>query len=228
MSYDRGYGEWGVSPSRTWPREANVTCSRVEKLYCVQHSEGSRYQGIHVPGLNRDRDFSFEDLQMIEKIEEHAKEALLVITLNNSVLSALSQQYTYIMESTSCPYELKKKSLTEFERFVGGISDISAQNQTQRARVETLTSPPRGSESSSTHLYMRSDKKADANQSYGILEYRNVEASKELTHKAKYSADHVEYMTQQMKQEAVFMRIITLVTLFFLPGTFVSVGYHEG
>lgn len=30
-----------------------------------------------------------------------------------------------------------------------------------------------------------------------------------------------------MKQEAVFMRIITLVTLFFLPGTFVSVRYQE-
>lgn len=30
-----------------------------------------------------------------------------------------------------------------------------------------------------------------------------------------------------MKQEAVFMRIITLVTLFFLPGTFVSVSYPK-
>ncbi len=34
-------------------------------------------------------------------------------------------------------------------------------------------------------------------------------------------------MTQQMKQEAIFMRIITLVTLFFLPGTFISVGHHK-
>lgn len=33
-------------------------------------------------------------------------------------------------------------------------------------------------------------------------------------------------MTEKMKQEAVFMRIITLVTLFFLPGTFVSVSYQ--
>lgn len=30
-----------------------------------------------------------------------------------------------------------------------------------------------------------------------------------------------------MKQEAIFMRIITLVTLFFLPGTFVSVCDQE-
>lgn len=62
---------------------------------------------------------------------------------------------------------------------------------------------------------------------YGILEYQNVEGGKELAGNAQYSAIHVEYMTQQMKQEAVFMRIITLVTLFFLPGTFVSVSYPK-
>lgn len=61
---------------------------------------------------------------------------------------------------------------------------------------------------------------------YGILEYQNVEASKDLAVNAQYSANHMEYMTQEMKQEAVFMRIITLVTLFFLPGTFVSVSYQ--
>ena len=69
---------------------------------------------------------------------------------------------------------------------------------------------------------------ADLKQLYGILDYRNVEASKELTGKAHYSADRVEYMTQQMKQEAILMRIITLVTLFFLPGTFVSVSFLDG
>jgi hypothetical protein len=77
------------------------------------------------------------------------------------------------------------------------------------------------------------DTKANIVQLYGILEYRNVEATKLLTLKAQVSADHVEFMTQSMhelaektKQEAVSMRIITLVTLFFLPGTFISVRCH--
>ena len=73
------------------------------------------------------------------------------------------------------------------------------------------------------YWYNHEDTPANAQQLYGILEYRNVEASKEVAGRARYSADRVEYMTQQMKQEAIFMRIITLVTLFFLPGTFVSV-----
>jgi Mg2+ and Co2+ transporter CorA len=48
--------------------------------------------------------------------------------------------------------------------------------------------------------------------------------------RAQMSAENMEAMTvdmhhiaQKTKQETVSMRIITLVTLFFLPGTFISV-----
>jgi hypothetical protein len=83
-------------------------------------------------------EFSFEDLQRIEYIEEHANEALLVITLNSSILSALAQHYTSIMESTACPCDLKTKCEMDFIRFVDRISDISAELQTQKERVQTL------------------------------------------------------------------------------------------
>jgi Mg2+ and Co2+ transporter CorA len=59
-----------------------------------------------------------------------------------------------------------------------------------------------------------------------------MEASKMLAEKAQQSAAKMEVMTEKMhdiaiktKQETVSMRIITLVTLFFLPGTFISVSY---
>jgi len=49
--------------------------------------------------------------------------------------------------------------------------------------------------------------------------------------KSQFSAKRMEDMTEQMhviaqktKEETVSMRIITLVTLFFLPGTFISVS----
>jgi len=58
-----------------------------------------------------------------------------------------------------------------------------------------------------------------------------MEASRLLTKKAQLSADNMESMTSEMseiarktKQETVLMRIITLITLFFLPGTFISVS----
>jgi hypothetical protein len=61
--------------------------------------------------------------------------------------------------------------------------------------------------------------------------YRNTEASMLLAMKAQQSTENMEVMTKDMhviaqktKQETVSMRIITLVTLFFLPGTFISVS----
>ncbi len=61
-----------------------------------------------------------------------------------------------------------------------------------------------------------------------------------LASKSQHSADNMEQMTRNMEklnkemnelaqkttQETVSMRIITLVTLFFLPGTFISVGSY--
>lgn len=66
-----------------------------------------------------------------------------------------------------------------------------------------------------------------------ILQYRSVKANEFFAKKAQISADHMEGMTNEMheiakktKQETVSMRVITLVTLFFLPSTFIAVrGY---
>ena len=58
-----------------------------------------------------------------------------------------------------------------------------------------------------------------------------MESNKLFASKAQMSAQNVEVLTRDMheiakktKQETVSMRIITLVTLFFLPGTFISVS----
>ncbi len=71
-------------------------------------------------------------------------------------------------------------------------------------------------------------------QLYGILEYRSIENRDLLARKAQLSTSNVEAITRDMheiarktKQETVSMRIITLVTLFFLPGTFISVSLPE-
>jgi hypothetical protein len=60
-----------------------------------------------------------------------------------------------------------------------------------------------------------------------------MQASKVMSERAQKSTESMEEMTRNMqdlaqrtKLEAVSMRIITLVTLFFLPGTFISVSLH--
>lgn len=85
-----------------------------------------------------DGEFSFDDLRRIEYIEEHANGALLVITLNCSILNALVEHYTAVMTSDACPPELRTKCAKDFGRFVSRISHICADMQMQKARLEFL------------------------------------------------------------------------------------------
>ena len=88
--------------------------------------------------LQNDSEFSFEDLRRIEYIEEHANEALLVMTLNDRIVSSLVQHYSSVIDSTHCPNDLKTECATDLSQFKNRISDISAEIQTQKARMETL------------------------------------------------------------------------------------------
>jgi hypothetical protein len=75
---------------------------------------------------------------------------------------------------------------------------------------------------------------ANSAQLYGILNKRAIETSKMLAKKAQLSTNRMEVVTDSMyeiakktQQETVSMKIITLVTLFFLPGTFISVSNSD-
>jgi hypothetical protein len=69
---------------------------------------------------------------------------------------------------------------------------------------------------------------------YGILEKQAIENTKVLTMEAQISAERMEVMVKSMqelakktKDETGSMKVITLVTLFFLPGTFISVSRFQ-
>lgn len=157
-----------------------------------------------------DKQFSVVEMQRIQAIEEKLNSTLLVLRSNSDALSQLRDFYSSIsiryLNGQSC----FKKDVEHFSCIVGNIlSDLKM----QASRLETLQK-------------LLSDRKILFN---AIIEHRNAEANKELARRAQKSQDNMEKMTNQMsdiaektQQETVSMRIITLVTLFFLPGTFIS------
>lgn len=69
-------------------------------------------------------------------------------------------------------------------------------------------------------------------QMKGILEYKSLKANEYFAKKAQESAYNMEAMTREMRvtaekteRETVSMRVITSVTLFFLPATFLAVSF---
>ncbi|KAL1635092.1 hypothetical protein SLS56_001844 [Neofusicoccum ribis] len=189
------------------------------------YSGGSTDLVIHLkrppvpPSLHEERptekkpDFSFSDLQRVQFLEEKTNETILVIGLNISILADLKKLYEAMSISNEFPEELKVECRDDIERFSSRISIAENDLLSQKSRASSL-------------LRMLADRRTLL---FGILEYRNMEASRMFAEKAQLSANSMESMTRDMhqiavktKQETVSMRIITLVTLFFLPGTFIS------
>lgn len=176
--------------------------------------------------------FKFADLQQIQLVEDRANEVLLILESNASVLADLKAHYESIFQSQHCPLELVRDCKRDIERFNLRVGSVINDLQMQRARTTTLLRmiADRKSLVSCTMFYLLGLISNDS-KLYGILDFQSMEASKILALKAQESTENMEVMTKDMhilaqktKQETVSMRIITLVTLFFLPGTFISVS----
>ncbi|KAF2204801.1 hypothetical protein GQ43DRAFT_428635 [Delitschia confertaspora ATCC 74209] len=171
------------------------------------------------PELQEDKDpssqeeFEFSDLQRIQYIEEKTQEAVLVLNLNIEVLEELKQHYRYMIKHASFPKEINAACGSDIAKFEKCVNGVEKDLRMQKAKTETL-------------LHLVAERKSLL---YGILQYRSMKASEFFALRAQRSADNMESMTNSMheiaqktKQETVSMRVITLVTLFFLPGTFIA------
>ena len=176
--------------------------------------------------------FSFTDLQRLHFLEEKANETLLILKANSSVLTELKHHYSNTADSEDWPQDLKSNCRGDILRFERRVASVQNDLWMQQSRTETLlrllanrkslviVRPLHGAQTT-----------ANKTQLFGMLKHHNLEASKELAREAQQSADKMEAITldmnniaQKTKQETISMRIITFVTLFFLPGTFISVS----
>ena len=191
-------------------------------------------------------DFSFSDLQRLHFLEEKANETLLVLKTNMNVLTEMRQHYQYLVGCEDWPQDLQAGCKGDVFRFGKRITVVESDHKMQQWRVESLLRLIADRKSLVTTINPICEQSAaDTLQLYGILQYRNMESSNFLAIKAQLSTRNMENMTkdtqrstvnmeestkamhiiaQKTKQETVSMRIITLVTLFFLPFTFISVS----
>ncbi|KAH8748009.1 hypothetical protein F5882DRAFT_90006 [Hyaloscypha sp. PMI_1271] len=157
--------------------------------------------------------FSFDNFLEVQTIEDRANEIRLMLESNIDILKRLREHYSAVVSSKHCPQDLISGCQPQIEKFGIRISGIISNLQTQQLRTTNL-------------LRLVADRK---NLLYAILQFQDIEASNALALRAHESSQNMELMTMDMhilarktKSETVSMRIITLVTLFFLPGTFIS------
>ena len=173
---------------------------------------------------SEEQDFSFAKLQKIQHIEEKAHEALLILKMNISIICQLKQYYDTIIKSKHFPQEVVQLCQDDLEQFELRVNGVLNDMQMQVLRLETL-------------LRLLGDRKtlvSQINQSVqnarlkhdqlqSILEYHNTEINKLSTKNMISMTEDMNDIARKTKIETVSMKVITVVTLFFLPGTFISV-----
>ncbi|KAF2473093.1 uncharacterized protein BDR25DRAFT_128515 [Lindgomyces ingoldianus] len=157
--------------------------------------------------------FTIRDLQRMHYIEEQLQEANLVLRMNIENLHDLRQLYSSISSHQGFPTKIKSSCGSDLADFDRRVLGVEKDHRTQLWRTETI-------------LQLLNNRKGLL---HDIIQYQNMRANELSAKKAQSSADKMEVMTTSMheiarktNQETVSMRVITSVTLFFLPGTFVA------
>ncbi|KAL8893307.1 MAG: hypothetical protein Q9192_005397 [Flavoplaca navasiana] len=157
--------------------------------------------------------FRFRHLQDIQDFEEKANDTILVLKLNMSICKQIADFYRSLFESKELPQTVIDECQESMLRFERRVKGVMSHMESQILRVEGL-------------LRLIADRKTLL---YGLLEFQNTRSNKLLASESHKSTRKMEKVTHEMsliaretKTETVSMKIITLVTLFFLPGTFVA------
>ncbi|KAL9633427.1 MAG: hypothetical protein Q9164_004707 [Protoblastenia rupestris] len=158
------------------------------------------------------QEFTFSDLQSLHHLHDRAKEAILILKLNIKIMSQLVKFYGTTIASQQFPAALRN-CVGEYNVFRGRIEAIQDDLHTYVLKLETLVGHVEGCKT-----LLR-----------GILDFQNKESNKLLAGQSSTSTVNMERMAVEMnhialktKTETVSMRVITVVTLCFLPGTFIS------
>ena len=175
-------------------------------------------------------------LQRVQAVEDKATEVLLSLTTNIKVVDSIMEHYNtcFPVIEAKCSSEFRERFAVEKNHFKRRISNVLRDLDMARSSAETLLNLVQRRKELVSRLPKTVKQIAVANEFWqlrGLLDLRNIEASQRVAKESHVSTLKMERMTTSMqeiarktKQETVSMRIITLVTLFFLPGTFISVS----
>lgn len=181
-----------------------------------------------VKGEDESRDFSFGRLRRVHEFTEKANEALLVLKQNIRVLDQLRQYYIAVSRRRGFPKDLAKSCKDAIGDFELRIEGLENDMQTQILRLETLLRLLEDRKTLVNHVMkVQKSAKLRKDQLHSILDYQNTQANRYSTKSMSTMTEDMNDIARKTKIETVSMKAITLVTLFFLPGTFISVGRNS-
>lgn len=175
---------------------------------------------------DENREFSFDNLRKLHRLAEKANEAVLTLKQNIVVLTQLRQYYRSISSRQQFPEDLAEGCKDAIDNFELCIKGLEHDMQIQILRLEALLHLMNERKTLVKQIIqMTQPIKLKEDQLHSILDYQNTRANKYSTRSMHTMTEDMNDIARKTKVETVSMKVITLVTLFFLPGTFISVGH---
>lgn len=170
--------------------------------------------------------FNYEDLQNLNILGGRIEEAILTIKLSIGVLADITSFYESLIPCADPVPAAFKTCHSCMPNFVGRVVAIERRLETRQSQLESI--------------YRKLDEGRrlvraflawsflgvtylDRLQFENMLQYRGLQVSRIFAEHGHESSKSMESIAKKTAQETVSMHIVTILTLLFLPGTFVAV-----
>jgi Mg2+ and Co2+ transporter CorA len=142
------------------------------------------------------KEYGSWDIQDLQHWQDKTNEAVMVLEANAKILKSLRKFYSDLTVRSGFPDTLRNSCEDDLHTFLYQLNEISNDFDMQIARAKLLVN---------------------------IIHDR-----KELVvqHLQSQASERTEQLNKNLEREAIVMRVITIVTLLYLPATFVSVSYE--
>ncbi|KAF2469602.1 uncharacterized protein BDR25DRAFT_228622 [Lindgomyces ingoldianus] len=138
------------------------------------------------------KNYTSADLQLVQIYEDKVSEVIMILEANNDIMKSLSNFYDGLLKNDAFDDVLKRDCREDIRDLVAQIGDMIYEANMQIRRAKLL-------------VKITADRK-------GLV----------LQHLQGQATDATLKLTWMSYKEAIIMRIITIVTLIYLPATFVS------
>ncbi|KAH8893663.1 hypothetical protein GQ53DRAFT_805199 [Thozetella sp. PMI_491] len=152
--------------------------------------------------------FNYGDLQDLNVMGEKVEDAILIIKLNKALLVDTENFYLMLMDSTELPSDTVTVLHSAVPPFLKKTAAIVRRLETRQLQLESL------------YNKLNEGKTLFEN----LLQYRSLQVSRILAEHGNKSIKAMEKMAQKTVEETFSMHIVTILTLMFLPGTFIAMS----
>ncbi|KAF2843020.1 hypothetical protein M501DRAFT_52755 [Patellaria atrata CBS 101060] len=168
---------------------------------------------------NSRQTYASEDLMTIQGFEDDINEAIMIMESNNDTLSSLQAYYEKLLKHKHFPSELLTECLDDVQLFATQISGMihDAKMHISRARLLLKIADDRKTIVRILRQCTTSFPESDHLQLIQHLQSQTTEKMESLN-------QGMFGIGVQSQKDTVAMRIVTFVTLIYLPATFVSVS----